>query len=190
MPEDAGRFACKLEINMDQFLAWLSRIIDSWKFWIVIAPWEIGVRIRLGKQATALVPGVHFRVPFVDAITLVNTRLRIEGTPPITVAGKTINQTRYIVASIGFKISDPLKAMMKYGCPGPVVISRAQTEIAKSVDAIMALERMRQFFNGDSGIEIDFVAFVEDVEVKTFRLINASAWMASGHEAAGPNARY
>jgi len=173
---------------MDQFLAWLSKIVDSWKFWLVIAPWEIGIRVRLGKRGMALCPGLHFRIPFVDAITLVNTRLRIEGTPPVTVAGKKTNQTRYIVASIGFKISDPLKAMMKYGCPAPVVISRARGEIAKSVDAAMALERLRDFFDQDSGI--DFIIFVEDVEVRTFRLINQQSWQVSGHENVVPNPRY
>lgn len=50
---------------MQQFIAWLSGVLNSWKFWIVIAPWEVGVRIRLGRKAVALGPGLHLRIPWV-----------------------------------------------------------------------------------------------------------------------------
>ncbi len=167
---------------MNEFLAWLSRILDSWKFWVVIAPWEIGVRIRLGKRGVALKPGVHFRIPFVDSVMLVNTRLRIEGTPPITVSGDKPNCTRYISATIGFYITDPLNAMLKFGLPGPVVISKAQGEIATTQDEGKAITALKKYFTEDTGISVEFVKFVEDVEVRTYRIINGNAWIASGHE--------
>src|SRR5271170_1021499 len=136
---------------MDQFLAWLSRIFDSWKFWIVIAPWEIGVRVRLGKNAAAMHPGFHLRIPFVDVISLVNTRLRIDGTPPITVHGRVSNYTRYISATVGYHVSDPLKAMLKFGMASTVVVSKAQGEIAASCEEAKALKSLKEFFDVDSG---------------------------------------
>lgn len=172
---------------MQEFLAWLSRILDSWKFWIVIAPWEIGVRVRLGKSAAQLTPGTHLRIPFIDVITLVNTRLRIDGTPPITVSGVGDSRTRYISATVGYRVSDPLKAMMQFGLPYAAVVSKTQADIAMYRDEQQALLSLQKFFNADSGISIDFVRFVEDVEVRTYRLINGSSWFAGGHENIGPN---
>jgi regulator of protease activity HflC (stomatin/prohibitin superfamily) len=167
---------------MDQFLAWLSRIFDSWKFWIVIAPWEIGVRIRLGKNAASLRPGFHLRVPFIDVITMVNTRLRIDNTPPITVQGGVANHTRTVTATVGYRVIDPLKAMMKFGLPSAVVISKAQGEIASACDEQAVLESLRSYFGDESGVSIDFVKFVENVEVRTYRLINGGSWGIGGHE--------
>lgn len=167
---------------MNEFLAWLSRIFDSWKFWIVIAPWEIGVRVRLGKRAAAVTPGLHLRIPLIDVITLVNTRLRIDGTPPVTVQGNAPHCTRYITATVGYRVCDPMKAMMKFGLPYAAVVSKAQVEIASACDEEKALKAMQAYFDADSGIAVDFIKFVEDVEVRTYRLINASAWIASGHE--------
>jgi hypothetical protein len=131
MPTDTNRIPndTNIGISMDQFLAWLSRMFDTWKFWIVISPWEIGVRVRLGKNATAMSAGFHFRVPFVDAITLVNTRLRIDGTPPVTVHGSAPNLTRYISATVAYRVSDPLKAMLNFGIPQAVVVSKMTDRI-------------------------------------------------------------
>ncbi len=171
---------------MNEFLAWLSRILDSWKFWIVIAPWEVGVRVRLGKNAVALRSGLHFRIPFVDAITLVNTRLRIDQSPPVAIAARG-SFTRYISATVGYRISDPLKAMLKFGLPAAVVISKAQGEIALHHDEGRTLESLSAYFGPDCGIVMEFVKFVEDVEVKTYRLINGSSWGMSGHEQTGMN---
>jgi len=162
-----------------------SRIVDAWKCWIVIAPWEIGVRVRLGRNADAMQPGFHFRIPFVDVITLVNTRLRIDGTPPVTVHGQAKHCTRYISATVGYHVTDPLKAMLKFGLLSSVVTTKAQGEIAAKCDEAEAIKSLREFFDAGSGIEIDFIKFVEDVEVRTYRLINGTSWCASGHETAG-----
>lgn len=172
---------------MNPFLEWLSRILDSWKFWVVIAPWEIGVRVRLGKRAVAMRPGFHLRVPFVDVITHVNTRMRIDGTPPVTVQGSSPHCTRYISATVGYYVSDPLKAMLNFGLPYAVVVSKTQGEIAATRDERLATQALRAYFDAASGITIDFVKFVEDVEVRTYRLINGGAWIASGHESTSGN---
>lgn len=58
---------------------WLSQIfgfLKSFQFWIVIAPWESGLRVRLGRTATTLHPGPHWRLPFLDRTFVQSTRLR------------------------------------------------------------------------------------------------------------------
>ncbi len=172
---------------MQGLLSWLSQIFSSWRFWIVIAPWEIGVRVRLGKNARALNPGPHLRIPFIDVIVLVNTRLRINGTPPITVAGSLLNRARYISAVVGFRIADPVRAMLKFGMPESAVITKAQGEIALLKDARLVEKAMGDYFDADSGIVIEFISFVEDLEVRTYRLLSQGSWTMNGHETLGPN---
>jgi hypothetical protein len=167
---------------LPQILDWLSRLFDSWKFWIVIPPWDAGVRVRFGNKATALRPGFHFRLPFLDAITIVNTRLRIDATPPITVHGGG-GRSRYLTANVGFKITDPLKAMMHYGLPGPVVLSRTQVEMSRvGTTAEECLPRLREYFHAGTGVEIEFICFIDDIEARAYRLLSANGWVVSGHE--------
>lgn len=171
---------------MQEFLAWLSRILNSWKFWIVIAPWEIGVLIRLGKRAMSLVPGLHWRIPFIDIITLVNTRLRIDATPPITIQGNDSGKTKYMSAVIGYQVFDPLKAMLQFGLPQAIIVSKAQSELASTGGSISATrEALQSYFNSNTGISISFVELVENVEVKTYRIIEGSSWIRDGHETVG-----
>lgn len=167
---------------MEQFLTWISKLFDSWKFWIVIPPWDIGVRIRLGNNATSLSPGFHFRIPLVDVITLVNTRLRIEGTPPISLPGSKPHTSRYISASIGYRINDPLKAMMSYGLLSVAIVSRAMVEMGASQNEEMVFAQLKNYFGSDTGVTIEFLKYVENVEVRSYRLIQGQAYVISGHE--------
>lgn len=173
---------------MPQLLEWLSRLFSSWKFWVVVAPWDVGVRVRLGKRAVALNPGPHLRVPFVDEITLVNTRVRVSGAPPVTIAAGD-GKARVVSPTIGFRIADPLLAMQRFEHPEVVVLSYAQAEASKAIKAGECYTALAEEFAG-SGIEILFVRYTEDVEVRAFRLMS-SDWRVSDNMGGGkPDGRY
>lgn len=178
---------------MQEFLAWLSRLLDSWKFWLVIAPWEVGVRIRLGKTAAALQPGLHLRIPFVDVVTLVNTRLRFDVTPPVTVAGTRMDRIRYISAIVGYRVDDPVKAMQQFGNATSVVMAKGQGLIAELRDEAAVVKALKEYFGDSTGILVESVALVEDVEARAFRMLNQCTWTNS-HESVpptgAPSARY
>jgi regulator of protease activity HflC (stomatin/prohibitin superfamily) len=156
---------------MNALFEWVARVVSSWRFWIVVAPWDIGIRIRLGKMAAALQPGFHFRIPFVDEITLVNTRIRMDTTPTVTVKGSKPSTSKVITATVGYAIVDPLKAMLEYSYPGVVLTGFAQEEIVAGTPQEEIKEKLNQKVSGN-GIRIDFVYFSENVEVRTYRLIN------------------
>lgn len=168
---------------MNQLLEWLSHLFQSWKFWIVVAPWESGVRIRLGRVARNLAPGPHWRIPFLDQITLINTRLRIASTPPVTMPAGP-GKVRMTSATVGYRIADPNAAMLRYSHPETAVLSLTQAEIASGVKAELAFERMRTALGGH-GIAVEFVRYVEDVEVRAYRLLN-NHWGLSQGDAAEP----
>jgi hypothetical protein len=155
---------------MNQLLEWLSRIFSSWKFWVVVPPWDIAVRVRLGRRAVALRPGPHFRIPWFDEISMVNTRLRIETTPSVTIGNGQPGKARVVTAAIGFRIEDPILAMMAYTVPGTAIVAYAQALMSANRDAAECLAALRSEF-GPSGITLSFLNFVENVEVRTFRLL-------------------
>jgi len=168
---------------VNQFFEWLSKFVSSWKFWIVVPPWDIGVRVRLGKNATALAPGPHLRIPFVDALMLVNTRLRVASTPPVTLGGEN-GKSRVISAVIGYRVKDPLVSLLHFEQPDIAVQAYVQAELAKLIDAKECEESMRKEFD-KAGIEIEFVRYAEDVEVQTFRLLQ-NGWNLTSQQYYGP----
>lgn len=45
-------------------------------WWVVILPWEEGIRVRAGKHRKRLAPGLRFRIPYIDAVYKQSNRLR------------------------------------------------------------------------------------------------------------------
>lgn len=93
-------------------MEWLTTIVRGlWRplqWWVVVAQWELGLRIRLGKKIKPLNPGIHFRVPFLDRIYIQSARLRtisFTGMQCLTKDGKTA----VVSAAISFLIRDIVK---------------------------------------------------------------------------------
>jgi hypothetical protein len=59
---------------------WLSTLFQvlgkPFQWWVVVAPWEQGLRVRLGRTSAFLAPGIHLRVPFLDRVYVQSVRLR------------------------------------------------------------------------------------------------------------------
>ncbi len=53
---------------MESIKGLIEYLLNIVKFWIVIQPWERGIRVRFGKNQKLLNGGVHFRIPFLDTI--------------------------------------------------------------------------------------------------------------------------
>jgi hypothetical protein len=162
------------------FLEWLSRLVSSWKFWIVVPPWDIGVRVRLGKIARPLLPGLHFRIPFVDDVILVNTRLRVATTPAVTINNGTIGKARIITAVVGYSVTSPILAMNRYASPESAILSITAAAIPICKDADECLIDIKAKIAG-TGVAVDFVRYIEDVDgVRTLRLINGTSSIWAG----------
>jgi len=74
-------------------------------WWVTFAPWEQGLRVRLGRHVKLLGAGVHLRLPLIDAIYRQSTRLRFSDLKPQTVTtadGHTLTFAGYI----GYTIND------------------------------------------------------------------------------------
>ena len=120
-------------------MQWLSQILSSlaqpFKWWIVVAPWEGALRIRLGKVAGELGPGIHFRIPFLDRIYVQSLRLR-----SISDTGQTMTtkDRKVVTISVGveYGIANLLRVYEALANPESVLIYRVQGIIADHVNGV------------------------------------------------------
>lgn len=146
----------------------IGRFFAVWKFWLVVPPWDVGIRVRLGRHAKRLPPGLHLRIPFIDEITLVNTRLRTTTTPPSTRASPMSGCVRVVQMVIGYRVVDPLAAVLTLAEPRSAVMAHAQRFSDVDPDACRAAMQEALV---DCGIIVDFVRYTQDVDVPAMRLL-------------------
>ena len=76
-----------------------AKLSGLFKWWIIVAPWEQAVRVRLGKEDALLGPGPHLRIPGVDRIYSESVRLRTVDLGVQTIAtqdGKPVTLSGFI----------------------------------------------------------------------------------------------
>lgn len=167
---------------MNAFLERLANWFASWKPWVVVPPWSQGVRVRLGKDARKLLPGLHFRIPGVDQIILVNTRLRTVVTWEVT--KEEVSKPGWTVtrqALIGFRIVDPLKAMLSFEQPGSAVMMLG-TSVLAEFDNEEDFVRQLKLLIDDKGIEFDFCRTTLNMKAKSLRLLQNAYTHNSGSD--------
>jgi regulator of protease activity HflC (stomatin/prohibitin superfamily) len=162
------------------FVQWLTSILQQVKLWAVVAPWERAVRVRMGKHALVLGPGVHFRIPLLDSILMFNNRLRIASFPNQTLTtedGRTIS----VAGNVGFRIDDPLLAMNslqqpEYSCAALVQTTVSSYISTRSLDGIdkseIEAEAKADLERIASGLSIEYVSLTDFAPVnRTFRVL-------------------
>jgi regulator of protease activity HflC (stomatin/prohibitin superfamily) len=117
-------------------MTWLSQFFaifsKPFQWWVTIAPWESGLRVRLGKTAIVLGPGPHFRIPFLDRIYVQGVRLRMLSDSGQTIAtrdGKVLT----VAVAIQYAIADIKKLYMSANSPEMTLLSLVQGQIAELV---------------------------------------------------------
>jgi len=164
-------------------MTWLSQIFGMFKTfqcWITIAPWESALRVRCGRSAVPLGPGVHPRVPFIDRIFVQAVRLR-----PIFDTGQTIATKDGRVLTVSFviyySIRDMLTMYQTVSNPESMLIGRVQGVISRVVTstrsedltpgtieaAVTADLNVVDWGLGEVKLEVTTFAYV-----RTYRLIN------------------
>lgn len=73
--------------------------------WIVLAPWESGLRIRLGKNVVLLRPGFNWVIPGIDRVCVQTNRLRVSMMQMQTMSTRD-GRTLILSANISYAIED------------------------------------------------------------------------------------
>lgn len=173
---------------MSEFLRSLLSGARRLRPFVVVGPWEQGIRIRFGKVAKLLLPGLHWIVPILDRVIIHGTQRRTVNIPMQTVTtsdGAPIT----IAGACAYTIKNLLTLYSELHCPDDAVISFSQGAVAKYVTgnpvtsadpakiAAFVVKEIDLTKYGLSQIEV----FITDlVRVKTYRIINDSRYQSLG----------
>ena len=174
-------------------MAWLTQLLTAFskpfKWWIVIAPWERGLRVRLGKTATTLIPGPHWRIPFLDRVYVQSIRLRtiMETNQTLsTKDGKVVT----LSFAVRFIINDVAKLYQSVYNPETTMGTIVMSSVAQHVGETMAcdltalqieqavnanLDEVRGWGIGEVGFSVTGFAFT-----RTYRILNSDYRVGAG----------
>lgn len=167
---------------MSGFNQFVSQLLTWFQWWVVIAPWEMAIRVRHGNKIYVLSPGVHLRIPGLDRFFIQRIRKRYMTTPTQTVttldkqAITVSGGTAYNIADIGklyntLSDAEDVIQIETLACIAQYISSRNLIDITLSglQDYVTQCLKLDQYGLGDISFCItDFVC------VKTYRLIQAS----------------
>ena len=159
-----------------------NQFISLFQWWVVIAPWEMAIRVRRGKMVSVLKPGIHFRIPGLDRFFVQRTRKRYSNTSTqaiTTTDGKAIT----VSGGTAFSIGDIARLYDTLSDPQDVIEIETMSLVARFVSshpfAEISTEAIQTFVNQNLHLEqygltgIEFV-ITDFVCVRTIRLINSN----------------
>jgi regulator of protease activity HflC (stomatin/prohibitin superfamily) len=168
---------------LDRLVDLLVQCLGLFRFWIVMAPYEAGVLLRLGKFVKILEPGFHWAIPFgVDQYEHEHTVPRTHTLLPQSVTlvdGKQVS----LEAVITYKVRDIKTALLEVedsehaihdSCSGTIahsIMKCTWLELVESEDwedRVLKACRARGF---KFGLEITNVQFSTLALTKTLRLL-------------------
>lgn len=166
---------------------WVSELLRNfWRlfvWWVVIQPWEQGLRVRSlpfrRQKRCILKPGFRFRIPYLDAVFMQSTRLRFTTLRPQTLTTQD-NQTITLSGVIGYSIVDIDKLYDTLHQAEDSLRCRAQTAIAKFVPshkfADCGPERIEEDAAAEVhfeqyGLSLDSICLTSYARLRAYRLI-------------------
>lgn len=183
-------------------MTWLSQIfgfLRVFQIWIVIAPWESGLRVRLGKSSTVLLSGSHWRIPFLDRIFVQPIRLRTISDSGQTVSTKD-GKVLTVQVSVSYAISDIQKLYQTVCNPETTLLNQIQGAIASiasnTISENLTLKTVedvaeKQIPGEEWGLSQVKILVTSFAYVRVYRLLNDHAYrsLSSSNELEPTNQR-
>ena len=171
---------------MNQVKDFLEYIFNAIKIWVILQPWEEGVRVRIGKYKKKLKGGIYFRIPYFDSIYIQEVRVRICSMPIQTVStkdGKTIT----LNGAIKYYIYDVEKLYESLFQPETTILNLAMSYVAEYVSERNLTEITikdikeeihKKLTTHEYGIEFLHFDIISFAVVRTYRLIQDQSWVS------------
>lgn len=163
------------------------------RWWVIVAPWEQAVRVRLGNRVRVLTAGIYLRVPGLDRVYLQSVRRRMCSIPtqilttkdgkPLTISGAI----GYCIRDIG-KLYDTLHhAEDTIQTEVAAILARLvhERELVECPPAILEAVVTERLDLSRYGLgDLEFVV-TDYAVVRTYRLIQCSPkdWVYGGDKA-------
>jgi len=173
---------------MNQVKDFLEYLLNAIKIWIIVQPWEQGIRVRRGKNIKLLTGGMYFRIPYLDSVFIQSNRLRVVAMPVQTLTSKDLS-TVTLNSALGYSINDMEKLYKSLFHPELTLANMAMSEIAEFVykhdmhelnpDKIEQAV-IKKLNAGDYGMKVEYFRLTNFAVVKTFRLIQDGSWVDTG----------
>jgi regulator of protease activity HflC (stomatin/prohibitin superfamily) len=164
---------------MNQVQQLFEYFFNAVKIWVIVMPWETGLRIRYGKKVKNLSKGIYFRLPYFDSVYIQESRLRVISLATQTITtldGKTIT----LNGAVGYSVTDINKLYDNLYHPETTISNMVMSEVStficsKDYKDISHNELEESILNGlkelDYGLEFTYFKVTNFAVVKTFRLI-------------------
>jgi len=177
-------------------MAWLqdllTRFAEAFKWWFILQPWEQALRVRAGRHIKKFGGGIHFKVPYLDAIFKQNCRLRITDCGHQTITTRD-DRTITLTGQLRYRVADVTPLYTKLHMAEETIIQLIQECIADFVtvrDRDQAgPEKITKHVNEELDLkqyglsELKF-AICDYAVVRTYRLINEGFYNWSDHKLA------
>lgn len=175
------------------FVEWLKNLLSGARPWVVVRPWEQGVRVYLGKHAVMLSPGFYWKIPIIHTASVYAIRLRTSYAPLQTLRTKD-GRTVSIGIVLKYRIADLRRVLDTLHNPEGTMIHMALggiTELVESSNAHdvravnikeaakRAVGKAEQYGIADFDIIVTDNA---DLTGRTLRMLQESRWTAENTE--------
>jgi regulator of protease activity HflC (stomatin/prohibitin superfamily) len=157
------------------------------QWWVIVNPWEEGIRVRLGRRVRRLRAGTYLKLPIIDQVFIQTTRLRVRSLPLQTLTTKDGN-TISLLASIGYSINDVDKLYRTLYQPEGTLINICMSSVAdyvasnnlsdcspKTIQDNINVSGVDQY-----GLDNVTVKVIGYAVVRTYRLLMDGHWQDNG----------
>jgi regulator of protease activity HflC (stomatin/prohibitin superfamily) len=115
--------------TLQSLLSWVFNFLI---WWVIVAPWEQALRVRMGKKVEVLEAGIHLRIPYLDVVYTNAIRRRTVdiGTQTLTTSD---GEPLTLAGNVQYRIVDLLTLYQTLHDPGATIIDLAASHIADFV---------------------------------------------------------
>lgn len=173
---------------MNQVKDFFEYVFNAIKIWIIVQPWQTGIRVRNGTEIKKLTGGIYFRLPYFDSIFIQENRLRVASMPIQTLTSKDL-KTITINGAVGYIITDIEKLYQTLFHPETTIANITMSEVAdfifkNKLDDINpnSIENavLSKLNSDDYGLKFEYFRITNFAVVRTFRLIQDQSWISEG----------
>lgn len=158
------------------------------QWWFSVMPWEQAVRVRKGNIVRVLNAGLYFKIPFLDAVYIQTTRMRMVDMPMQTMSTRD-GHAITVKAAFGYAIADILTLYKSLYHPevtlGTMIMGDVSEYIRTKDLSEVKPDKLSEYVNEkvsvtNYGLKDISVKITTFAIVKTFRLMQDHSQMYEG----------